>query len=149
MENANQSTGSGLLSVRVTTGNGAIPIEGALVYVREYKNSSPVLYSLRTGNDGMTPTVRLRTPPRGDSLTPNGKVPFSEYLVTVKKEGFYGSENIGLPMFDGVTSVQKVDLLPLTEADIYSGVAPEIEYFENDGYKNLRGISTVEGSDEI
>lgn len=137
-------SGSGLLSVRVTSGSGAFPIEGAYVYIREYIDDAPILYSLRTGKDGMTPPVTLATPPRSDSLAPNVKIPFSEYVITVKKEGFYTNENIGLPMFDGVTSIQKVDLLPLTEEDIFSGKTPKQVYYENDGYKNLRGTDTEE-----
>jgi len=142
MAEQSDRTGIGRLVVSVTSGNGTLPIENAQVYIREYKDNSPLLYSLRTDSSGMTVSVTLPTPPRIDSLSPNGKVPYSEYVTTVRKDGFYTTENIGVPMFDGITSVQKVDLLPLTEEDLMSGETPEREYFENNGYTSLRGVGT-------
>ena len=144
MEKSNAKNGSGILTVRATTGNGSFPVSGAAVYVSEYTEGGSLLYSLRTGKDGLTPPISLDTPLKSESLSPNGKIPYSEYLVTVKKEGYYTNENIGVPIFDGITSVQTADLLPITESDIYSGITPERVYFENDGYKNLRGLDPYE-----
>lgn len=140
METPNTNTGQGQLSVRVISGNGAFPVENAYVYIREYKEGAPILYSLRTNADGFTEAVPLATPPRVDSLSPSVIIPYSEYVVTVKKDGFYTSENIGLPMFDGVTSIQKVNLLPLTEEDLLSGKEPRQEFYESGGYEALRGV---------
>lgn len=139
----------GILVAKVTTAGGAIPVEDALVYVKRFGNDetedSDIMYTLRTNSQGFTPAVSLPTPPGSASQSPNnGTFPFSQYIMTVKKDGFYSVENIGLPMFDGITSIQPVELLPLTEEDIFSGTKPEVTYFENDGYENLRGLNGVE-----
>ena len=138
-------TPGGILVAKVTTAGGTIPVEGASVYIKRFgeedNEMSDILYTLRTNSQGFTNAVSLPTPPRSASQTPNnGAFPFSQYIMTVKKEGFYSVENIGLPMFDGITSIQPVELLPLTEEDQLSGERPEVTYFENDGYANLRGL---------
>lgn len=128
----------GYLSVRVSDALGAFPIEGALVHISRYITGEGLLYSLVTDESGLTPTVELEAPPKSESLSPGGAKPYSEYLITVIKDGYYTSENIGLPIFGTVTARQNVDLLPLTEADALSDVRGERIFYESGGYENLR-----------
>ncbi|MBQ8524185.1 MAG: hypothetical protein IJ457_06140 [Clostridia bacterium] len=143
METSSIANGIGKLMVKVTGGNGAYPIEGAYVYIREYEGDLQLLYSLRSDINGNTPLITLPTPPASESLFPNGKKPYSEYIITVKKDGYYTNENIGVPVFDGITSIQRADLLPLTEEDLLSDTVPEAEYYETDGYTSLRGVTNI------
>lgn len=142
-----RTDGMGYLTVAVSDASEAFPIEGALVGISRYATGEGLLYSLRTDRDGLTPTVSLSAPSKSESLLPLSEKPFSEYLVTVKKEGYYTTENIALPVFDGVSTRQGVSMLPLTEADALSPLPPERIYYEGDGYLSLRG--DVEGGETI
>ena len=110
--NQNESA-VGYLTVRVSTARGAIPIEGADVNIRmNEKNNSSIIYSLRSGGDGKTPTVSLPTPPRENSATPNGGTAYSTYNVDVFKEGYLPLYFHGVPVFPSVISVQPAVLVP-------------------------------------
>lgn len=122
-------TGTGYLTVRVTTASEALPLEDALVTV--YGNQSDfssVIARLVTGNDGLTPTIALLAPPRSLSEEPNSvRIPYATYNISVNKDGYSPIEMYGVPIFDGITSVQPADLIPLPQNgypdafDPYSG----------------------------
>ena len=118
-------TGSGYLRVRVTRAGGSLPVEGAEVVITEYRpegeqdGNGELRYRLTTGNGGLTQTVILPAPAAGDSLRPGAAQPYSLYNVTVRYDGYYPVEGVGVPVFDRVTAVQPVDLMP-----VESGGAP-------------------------
>lgn len=134
--------GFGTLIVRAVSGDGTIPIDGALVYIRSYSDSpedeSNVIFSLRTGIDGMTEPVSLPTTPRENSISPgaDGKE-YTSYNVEVRKEGYYTVENIGLPIFDGITSIQTAEMIPYSDSQPFSSLRPDTRFFENNGYPQL------------
>lgn len=126
-------TGTGYLIIRVTTASEALPLEGATVTV--YGNRpdfSSVIARLLTGNDGLTPKIALMTPPRALSEVPgNGSDSYATYNLSVNKQGYSPVEMYGVPLFDGITSVQPADLIPLPQNgypdafDPYSGSVVE------------------------
>lgn len=132
----------GRLYVKVSTAQGAIPVKDAVVFVTPYvQNGSSVneTYSLRTNEDGLTQILELSAPAKSLSLSPGSKiVPYSEYVLTVKKEGYKNAQLIGIPVFDGITSIQNIFLIPLTEDELLNGGGVDDIYYENDGYVNLR-----------
>ncbi len=114
-------TESGYLIVAVYAARGAIPIKDALVTVSyaDADRSSPYAV-LTTDRSGKTPKLALPAPPRDLSLTPqNGEgevvVPYSVYNIEIVKEGFYPVVDSGVPIFSGVTAIQNVDLIPVSE----------------------------------
>ena len=128
--------GMGYMIVRVTTASGAIPLEGALVTIREYGTGSggDILYSMRTNSSGLTPRVSLSAPPRSKSLSPGNGKTYSSYNLQVSLEKYNPQQYINVPIFDGITAVQTADLVPLSEngetdrADPYnSGIFYESE----------------------
>lgn len=132
----NQDTGIGSIIVRVTTASGAIPLEDALVTIREYKTGSggDIVATLRTNSSGLTEKVSLPTPPRSASLSPGNGKSYSSYIIQVDKDGYNTQQYINVPVFDGITAVQSADLVPLPEngetdrADPYnSGIFYESE----------------------
>ena len=133
----------GYLIVRVSAGSGTLPIEGATVYITPYENASTggdLLYTLKTDSSGLTPKVSLSAPSGLESLSPGeSDKPYSEYVLTVVKDGYNSVENIGIPIFDGITSVQGVEMVPLTAFERASGEVGMTTYYENDLYTNLRG----------
>ena len=119
-------TGTGYLVVRATTASAALPLEGAVVSV--YGNVdgfSSLIARLQTGKDGLTPKIALLTPPRELSESPgNGDRSFATYNVSVRMNGFAPLTLRGVPVFDGITSVQPADLIPLAENGYPDGFQP-------------------------
>lgn len=115
MANGNTTTpATGYLTVTVRTADGALPIEGAAVTVREGDEGGAVIRTLYTDISGRTPIIALSTPAVGGSLAPGGVRPYAIYDILVEKDGYYIHENRGAPVFAGVTSVQGVDLIPVS-----------------------------------
>ena len=119
-----QSGGTGYLVVQVTTANSAIPLAGAQVTISSAANGQDVLYELRTGADGKTPRVALTAPPRGNSEAPSDAPTFAPYHIAVSLLGYQGLEFQDVPIFDGITSVQPADLIPLAASGYPDGFQP-------------------------
>lgn len=138
--NQNQSPNYGFLRVRVSEAGGTIPVQGALVRISDYNGEADnsedtgntpgdaAIYTLTTDRDGLTPTVRLAAPPASESQKPMESggvpaIPYSLYNVNISRSGYYPVENVGVPIFAGITAVQPVSLSPLTEQDEIAGVS--------------------------
>ena len=149
----NDQIAKGKLRIKVSTGFGAIPIEGAQVFIAPFDkttSTSDDTYSLRTDADGLTSDIELTAPTKSFSLSPGSiELPFSEYVITVKKEGFKTAELNGTPIFDGVTSIQNVSLVPLSEDEVLYGRYDGQIYYENGGYEDLRGKVSQISEEEI
>ena len=110
--NRDQS-GNGYLKMRITTVGGTVPADGATVIISESgQNGGDVLYTLRTNRGGVTPTVMLPAPRMSESLTPGATQPYGLYDIRITRDGYIPVELDSVPIFDRVTSVQSVDLLP-------------------------------------
>ena len=110
--------GSADLRVVVTTARGALPIEGASVTVSTAADESgqrELLYAVTTDTGGMTPPLTLPTPPRQNSMTPDGGLPYAVYTVEVAHPGYTPVSALNVTMFSGVPSVLPVALTPLPE----------------------------------
>lgn len=112
-----ENTGVGGIIVRVTTASGAIPLQDALVTIREYRTGSggDIVATLTTNSSGLTEKVLLPTPPRSMSLSPGNGKSYSSFVIQVEKDGYNTQQYINVPVFDGVTAVQTADLVPLPE----------------------------------
>ena len=126
----------GRLIVHVTTARGAIPIEGALVTVSKYEKGfeeirADVIHATVSGRDGNTEPITLEAPPLSTSLSPGSPAPFSVYNLDVRLEGYRGQSYIALPIFAGITAIQPVDMIPLSENGIRDAQRPEEDrYYE-------------------
>lgn len=124
MEAQNQHYGR--LLVTVTTALGALPVEGAQVLIfSTAEGVRDVLYSLRTNTSGQTPRVLLPTVAESLSEEPGQKAPYLTYAVSVRKAGYYNAEENEVPIFEGVTSLQPMDLIPLAEYGSPDSATPE------------------------
>ena len=108
-------TGTGYLVVRVSTASGALPLEGATVLIRGSEETfSAVIARLTSGTDGLTPKIALLTPPRALSQSPSQTAkPYASYNVEVYLDGYHALSAQNVPIFDGVTSIQPADLIPV------------------------------------
>ena len=107
-------TGIGYLVIRASTASNAIPLEGAKVTVRgNQPNFSAVISELTTGRNGLTPKISLSAPPKSNSTSPDMENPFATYNVDVRLDGYFPASAQQVPIFDGITSVQPINLIPL------------------------------------
>ena len=121
----NQNEDFGFLSVNVKTANGALPLENATVTVysapppsennEATMDETDVVYSLKSDRNGKTQKVVLKSKPADLSKTPNEKFPYLTYNLLVTKDGYYDNTYLNVPIFQGITSLQDVYLIPLSE----------------------------------
>jgi hypothetical protein len=109
---------NGYIIVRASAADGAVPVQGALVtvYAADGENSN-ILATRTTDSGGKTDKISLPAPPRALSETPDdgGVRPYAIYNIDVSKVGYYDSFNSEVPVFDGITSVLPVVMIPLSE----------------------------------
>ena len=138
MNNDNSSAGTGYMIVRVTTARGAIPLEGALVYVQNFLpdgtvGKGDVIAVYKTNSSGLTERFSLPAPPRSLSMTPGNGKSYSTYTLTASADGYSTRTYVNVPVFEGITAIQNVDMIPLPENgqsdrfDPRSDVVVEIE----------------------
>ena len=131
-------TGIGYLVVRASAASGAIPLEGAEVTVRgDLPNFSSVIVRLETGRDGATPKISLAAPPRSNSTSPGVKDQFSTYNIEVRLKGFFPTGALKIPVFDGITSIQPINLIPLPQNGVGDRYDPYAEQVTNVEPPNL------------
>ena len=114
-QNNTSPMGSGFLVVQVTTATSAIPLENAAVTVRRTDGTEGVLYELRSGRDGRAPRVALPAPSRKGSQRPTTERPFATYNIEVRLDGYENAFYQNVPIFDGITAIQQVSLVPVPE----------------------------------
>ena len=110
--------GTGYLVVNVTTASGAIPLIGATVTIRsngEQSEKGNVITTLLTDRNGNTERLALPAPSRSLSQQPENTLPFSTYNIDVILDKYQKNSFFSVPIFDGITSIQQVDLIPLPE----------------------------------
>ena len=133
----------------VTTARGAIPLEGARISLYNYiKEEMPhrgdLQFSTISGSDGKTRMIALRTPPKNDSLEPGVSLPYATYNAQIELEGYYTQYYVAIQVFDGVTSVQSVNLVPLPENGRANSESSDGEQF----FETLPNDLGPEGGDE-
>lgn len=130
--------GRGYLIVSVRAGEGAIPIEGALVTLRAGEAvEGDAIASFITDQSGNTPRITLPAPPRANSERPNGGLPYASYSADISLDGYYSNLYTNIPIFDTITSVQTVYLVPLPEDG--SGQSGDVLLFDARTGERLRG----------
>lgn len=92
---------------------GTLPVANAKITVSKLLGSNFfVSRVLKTGNDGKTNPIPLPTVYSALSTTPgNGKV-YSTYSARVEAPDFITTDIFDIQVFDGITSIQPVKLLP-------------------------------------
>lgn len=110
---AAENMGAGTLIAQVTTANGAIPLQGAVVIISKPDGST--ITTQFTDNSGRTPAISLPAPSSEYSMTPSNVRPYSTYNMRIEHPGFYTEEFLNIAVFDKIESIQPVSLEPLGE----------------------------------
>lgn len=133
--------GIGYLIVRVTTALGAIPLEGISVTVRNYSKDDPgrgsVVSTLVTDRSGNTAKLPLSAPPREYSVRPGVRTPYAAYSVDINTDGYYEQYYTNVPVFDGITSLQQADLIPLAENGKRNSTTPDTRIISEEQLPDL------------
>ena len=106
---------NGRLTVMVTAISSLYPVEKAKVTVFTGDYTMPyIIDSDFTDQSGKTKTFSLTAPTRELSMEPDtGAQPYTLYNVLVEADGYADNLHINLPIFRGVTSLQRSNLTPL------------------------------------
>lgn len=125
----------GYLVVNVATARGAIPLGGTTVTIFDTTEMpSTLMTSVQTDSSGKTERIPLPAPPRMLSGEPGNAKPFATYMIQAEKEGYYTVTNNGVPVFEGITSIQPVEMVPLADNDsenVYPRYGLEIDENEH------------------
>ncbi len=126
-----RNRGGGMLEFRVFAARQAVPIGNADVRVTTRIDGKDYeMFSAKTNNSGEVAAVVLPAPSRELSQQSGNRIqPFSLYDATVDKKGFTKVILRDIPIFDGVRSIQKVAMLPLSDQS--DGAADEITEVQN------------------
>lgn len=106
----------GFITARVFTSRGQIPISGASVVV-ETSDGSSILGARITDDDGLTMPVRIETPAKDTSTQPGVENPFTSVNIRISHPMYYTYYVRDAQVFEGQTSVQVAELLPIEEND--------------------------------
>lgn len=106
---------NGRLIVMVTAVSRLYPVENAKVTVFTGDYTAPnVIDTALTDQSGKTKVFSLPAPSRELSMEPDtGAQPYSLYNVLIEADGYADNLHINLPIFRGVTSLQRSNLTPL------------------------------------
>ncbi len=123
-------TGEGYLSVNVTSVRGLYPIKNAKVTVFTGRaENMQKLFEGYTDESGKTEVFPLPAPPLSLAQRPESTLPvYAEYNILAEADGFIPAINYSLAIFDGVTSLQNMNLIPKT---VFSDNSPIITDEEN------------------
>ncbi len=109
-----EEQGQGYITVNVRTAGGALPVEGAYITIKTVAGAgSTVVAAMITDAGGATEIAALPAPPRSNSIAPGQGPVCSYYTIDTDRTGYYSVVNGSVPIFDGVTSVQQVLLVPI------------------------------------
>ena len=111
----------GYLTTIVSTANGGLPVNNASVTIYERgltdnsTEESDVIYLLNTDISGRTEKVALKTKSKDLSTNPDNPIPYLSYDIYVTADGYYDATFLNVPIFQGISSLQNVHLIPLSE----------------------------------
>ena len=106
-----QNPAFGTLLFQVTGGQGAFPVEGATITITKAL-ADGVSLSLQAVTDESGKTVPLSLPAPSSALSqaPNGGVVYAAYQAEVSAPNYVTTDIRDLPIFDGITTIQPVNL---------------------------------------
>ena len=109
---------TGQLIAIVTAVRSLYPVEGAKVTIFTGNvDEKNIISTAYTDQSGRTDAVILPTPSKQLSLdSENTRIPYALYNMLVEAEGYVDTLHLNIPVFSGVTSLQRSNLLLLETA---------------------------------
>lgn len=89
------------------------PINNASIRISNIDTPETALYTLTTNPEGLSDTIPLEAPPVTFSLTPGSTQPYSEYIFTIRADGYEPVVINGAEILSTVTALQAVRMIPI------------------------------------
>ena len=112
---AQQTTASGALQVDVVSQENNFPIRDAEVSIAYKGDPESTVERLTTNSSGQTEQVQLAAPPVDYSLSPGLYQPYSEYILTIRAQGFEPVAISGTEILPDSTAIQPVRMTPVQD----------------------------------
>lgn len=119
-------SGTGKLRVQVYAADQSYPIGSALVTVTSVRDGKEFFRGY-TDTSGIVDNVILPTVSKDMSASPSYLKPYEQYNVTVDHPRFIPRKYLGVPVFEGQTSIQTVQLVPTDKSEQKPDVVIESE----------------------
>lgn len=106
--------GLGILQVQLYIGRKAKPVTDATVEIKKVVDGRTLAEGkFNVDSSGKTPYVQLETKDKNLSQTPTkGLIPYETYDIHVRSTGFKDIIVHGVEIFDGITTLQEIAMLP-------------------------------------
>lgn len=120
--NEMSQTSGGLIAI-VTTLRTLYPVKNAKVTVYTGEgDKTEVIDTDFTDESGRTKEFILPAPERALSMdSENTEIPYAKYNISVTAEGYRDNIHINIPVFSGVTSLQRSNMMLLETAGLNKG----------------------------
>ncbi len=105
----------GFLRVFVIERTGLVPVANASVTIVYEEDVQAEPRTFTTNSSGQTPIITLPSPPLAYSESPDEPKPYSDYTITVTKDGFEETIVTGSEILPGEVSIQVVQMNRLSE----------------------------------
>ncbi len=104
----------GFMKIEVRTGENGIPVPDASVTVaRKLGESEELVFSGTTNSSGAIEKLKLPAPANARNSDPGSFGNYAVYNVNVYYKGFYRESAQNVPVFSGITTIQRFNLVPL------------------------------------
>ncbi len=108
-----QNPKTGGLKIQAFTGDQAIPVSDVNIVVsKKFGDNEKVFCNAKTDQDGIVDGITLPAPDKNISLNPSEEPPYADYDIKADHPSFQDQSYPGIPIFDGVKSIQPVKLIP-------------------------------------
>ena len=108
-----QNPAFGTLIFQVTGGQGAFPLAGATVTItKPLDERLGISVTVTTDESGKTPPLSLPAPSKELSQKPNNGIVYATYQAEISAPNHVTTKIRDLPVFDGITTIQPVNLSP-------------------------------------
>ncbi|MBP3306564.1 MAG: hypothetical protein J6L66_02990 [Anaerotignum sp.] len=103
----------GTLIFQVTGGQGAFPVAGATITItKPLDERLGISVTVTTDESGKTPPLSLPAPSKELSQKPNNGIVYAAYQAEISAPNHVTTKIRDLPVFDGITTIQPVNLSP-------------------------------------
>ena len=107
---------TGYLTVRTYASRAQLPIEGAVVTLRQpTEQGSRLIASQITDENGQIPVIAIATPNRSDSLSPGTTKPWTTVELSVDHPSYDRVLIENLQVFADIITQQNIELLPRSD----------------------------------
>ena len=107
-------TDYGFLKVEVRTADNSMPVPNAAVtVVKKGENGDELIFSGSTDESGSVKKIKLPAPPNTKRVLPESFQNYAVYTVSVYSDGYYRAVSSDVPVFGGITSIQRFNLIPI------------------------------------